>query len=363
MPKGYYRIFLASAVTIFTVTNSADAQERVAVRTDTILYGDNTEFFNPFREGATLLGTAARVAVDVDLNQSVTFSGGLFLNHYFGSNRIAENWRPIIKLALQSKHQRFILGTLDTPERANGFGPDRTGPHGLLPALQRETLAFERPYEAGLQWKMNYPGFRQDAWINWQQTNTSEKRERFDVGMNGRLPLAKKLAMSLAYQFHMVHEGGQLFANGPVRDSWAIGPGLIVEPKVWFFDRTTIEGYALFSQHVPDRAHLQDSKSGRGLFARISGEKNRWRGHLIFWDASNWIKEEGDLNYGAMREDGTHFTSRRHYGEVGIAKIFHPAEGVEIEGSARLHRIERDYDYSFRVLTYLNLNFPTWTRR
>ena len=81
MPKGYCRIFLASAVTVLTVTSSVDAQERVALRTDAILYGDNTEFFNPFREGATLLGTAARVAIDVDLNRSVTFSGGVFLNH------------------------------------------------------------------------------------------------------------------------------------------------------------------------------------------------------------------------------------------------------------------------------------------
>ena len=146
---------------------------------------------------------------------------------------------------------------------------------------------------------------------------------------NGRLPLGTGIALSAAYQFHLVHEGGQLHASGPVRDSWAIGPGLIIEPTLWFFDRTTVEGYVLFSRHVPDRSHLASSLHGQGVFARAAGEKNGWRGHIIFWGACDWIKEEGDENYGSLREDGTRFRNTRHYGEVGLTKIFYPAEGVE----------------------------------
>ena len=363
MPSGACRVILVAALAFLPATRATFAQERVTLRTHVMLYGDNTEFFNPFRDGATLLGAAARVAVDVGLNESVTFSGGLFMNHRFGSMQIAEIWAPVFKLAVHSEHQRFVVGTLDTFERADGFGPDSTGPHGLLPPLQRETLVFERPYEAGLQWKMDTPRLRQDAWVNWQNVNTEDRRERFDVGINGRLPVGTKVALSVAYQFHLVHEGGQLHANGPVRDSWAIGPGLIIEPTFWFFDRTTVEGYALLSRHVPDRSNLSDSRHGHGVFARTSGEKDGWRGHLIFWGARGWIKEEGDENYGSLRQDGTRFRNTRHYGEVGLTKIFYPAEGVELEGSARLHRIEKDYNYSYRVLARVGFKFPVWVRQ
>ena len=210
---------------------------------------------------------------------------------------------------------------------------------------------------------MDYPRLLQNAWINWQRVNTEHRRERFDVGVNGRLPLETHLPIYVAYQFHLVHEGGQLHRNGPVRDSWAIGPGVIVEPPVWFLDRAAIEGYALFSRHVPDRSRLQDSGHGHGVFARASGEKDGWRGHIIVWGACDWIKEEGDKNYGSLRQDGTRFRNTRHYGEVGLTKVFYPVEGVEVEGSARIHRIEQDYNYSYRILARVGFDFPVWARQ
>lgn len=363
MPCSALRAVVISVCLVHLGAQSVSAQERVRLRTNTTLYGDNTEFFNPFRDGETLLGAATTVALDVELNETVTFSGGVFVNHRFGSEEFAEKVRPIFALRLRSDHQNFIFGTLDTNERLKDLGLDRTGPHGLLPPLQTETLAFTRPYEAGLQWTANYPGFRQDWWINWQDLNTADHRERFDVGLNGRVPLGADSAISLAYQVHVVHEGGQLFASGPVSDSWAAGPGLVFEPALPFFDRTIIEGYAMFSRHVPRRDDLRDAGHGHGVFARLSGEKDGWRGHFIFWGACDWLKAEGDENYGSLREDGTIFRSTRHYGELGLTKRFYSADGVEVEGSARMHRVEKDYDYSYRVLAHVGLDFLVWRRR
>ena len=350
-------------IVVFLGSAPVFGQERVRLRTSAMFYGDNTEFFNPFRDGETLLGAAATFAVDVDFNERATFSGGVFVDHRFGSDAFAETVRPVLRLRLQGEHQAFVFGTLETNRHLDELELGQGGPHDLLPPLQTETLAFTRPYEAGLQWTANYPGFRQDWWINWQELNTIDHRERFDVGLNGRAPIRRGSTISVAYQVHVVHEGGQLFASGPVSDSWAAGPGLIVEPSIPLFDRTLIEAYVLFARDVPRRDDLQEARHGRGVFTRVSAERNGWRGHFIFWGAGDWVKEEGDENYSSLREDGTFFRSTRHYGEIGITRQFYYADGVEVEGSARVHRVERDYDYSYRVLAHVGVDVLLWRQR
>ena len=169
------------------------AQERLAVQTDLLFYGDNTEFSNPFREGETIFGAALRVAGVVDLNDRVRLSVGAFGNQRFGSDRelragpagafggqCAES-APLSYLA------RCPLPELNTPS-----GPDRDGPHGLLPPLQRETLAFERPYEAGLAWTFTGGALRHEFWLDWQRLNTPDHRERFDGGVNTSLRVTRR---------------------------------------------------------------------------------------------------------------------------------------------------------------------------
>lgn len=335
----------------------AAAQEQATLLTDVMIYGDNTEFFNRFRDGDTLLGAAGIVAVDVALSERATFRGGLFINHRFGSARFLEQWRPVISLTVESGPSRIVFGTLDTvPD--NGPGPDLMGPHGLLPPLQVETLAFTRPYDAGIQWQVDGARVTQDAWLSWQRLNTAEHRERFDLGVRGRVWLDAPLPVAIGYQFHQTHEGGQLFDSGPVGDSLAGGPGLVIEPRIGFFDTSSIETYLMWSKHVPDRAKPDLSDHGHGLFVRAAASKQGWRGHFIFWSACLWLKDEGDPNYGSRLQEGTVFRPTRHYGEIGIAKAFYEADGISLEGSFRVHRIERDYNYSGRVLARIDFAIP-----
>src|SRR5688572_9869345 len=156
------------------------AQEKVTLRSDLLLYGDNTEFRNPFREGETIFGAAAREFADVDLGPRASVALGAFGLQRFGSTRAFEMVRPVIALTVRGRRSAFVFGTLPAADAAGPIGPDRGGPHGLLPALQRETLAFERAYEPGLQWQFAGTRLRHTAWLAWQRLNTPEHRERFD---------------------------------------------------------------------------------------------------------------------------------------------------------------------------------------
>lgn len=328
----------------------------VELKVDTLVYGDNTEFFNPYRTGETTFGAWMRLSFSARLAENVAFTVGAYGNERFGSEHSFEEVRPVISLRVGSDRGRLVFGTLETVRRAEGIGPDVTTPHGLLPPVQIETFSFTRPYENGLQWILDTDAVKNDLWLDWQKLNTPEHREELEAGTAGRVRLDGPFWAGL--QIHVVHHGGQLYDVGPVTDSFAYGPGLLVAPRIAFFDRASAEAYLLFSKDKRDRQDPQLTTSGHGVFVRLAAEKEGWRGHLILWHASDFVKEEGDLNYLSRSEDGTYYRATRNYAELGLAKSLRPAEGVELEPSFRLHRTDNDLEYSYRLIARIRFDVP-----
>jgi hypothetical protein len=335
------------------LASPAVAQEHVTVQSELLFYGDNTEFRNPFREGGTIFGTAVRAAARLDINDRVQLALGGYGNLRFGGDDAFEQVRPVVSLTIRGRRSAFVFGTLSAPRAGTPPGPDRTGPHGLLPPLQRETLAFERPYEAGLAWTFAGSKLRHDFWLNWQRLNTSDHRERFDAGASGELQPLRALA--IPFQLHVVHEGGQQFATGPVADSAAFATGVHVRGPLGRLDRAGLELFGLVSRSVPDRGAPERSVDGGAFFARASAERSGWRGYLIVWRGKAFIKDEGDANYLSQRRDGRRHRGIRDYAETGLSRTFRPAPNVLLEASGRFHRVEKHYEYSFRILASVSL--------
>lgn len=331
--------------------SSALAQEQLAVRSDFLFYGDNTEFSNPFRDGETIFGAAARAALEIALNDRVTVSAGAFANQRFGSAESFEHVRPVLSLTIRGRRSSFVLGTFPSSTSEQPAGPDRGGPHELLPPLQRETLAFERPYEAGLAWWFKGTDLQHHFWLQWQRLNTPQHRERFDGGMRTSYRLSKVLA--LPFQLHVVHEGGQLFASGPVADSAAIATGAMVNLPAGQY-ATTLEVLAVGSRHVPDRSRVDLSRDGIGVFNRVAAERAGWRAHVIFWRGRNFIKDEGDPNYLSIFQNGDRYRGTRDYSEAGLTRRFTLAPAAVFDVAGRVHRVEGRYDYSFRLLSVVS---------
>ena len=313
---------------------------------DLLFYGDNTEFRNPFREGETLFGTATRLWAGLDASPRVTISLGVLTNQRFGSSDAFELVRPIVSLTVHGSRSTFVLGTL--PRSFTAVGPDVGSPHRLLPPLQRETLSFERPHEAGLQWTFRSRLMTHDVWLNWQRLNTTAHRERFDAGAVAEVRVRRSFSIPL--QFHVVHEGGQQFASGPVADSVAGGAGVLLSHTSEKESSASIEVHGLASRFVPDRAQPNRSRNGAAFFGRAVVTRYRWRGHVIFWRGDDFIKDEGDPNYLSRRRDGTLYRGIRDYAEAGLTRSFQVAPDVQLQAAARVHRVERHYEYSYRVL-------------
>jgi hypothetical protein len=314
----------------------------------TTFYADNGEFSNPFREGETLIGTFGTVLVEARPGDRVALRLGVFGHQRFGSAHGFDEVRPVLSLVIGGARSRLVLGTLETMRRMDGMGPDRTGPHGLAPPVQRETLAFDRPWEAGVQWTLDAPRVRYEAWLHWQRRARPGLRERFDTGLTTRIRL--RSALALRSDLHLVHQGGQVSAAEPVADSTAAGVGVEAGGAVGTVDRVSLEGLAFVSRHVPDRGLAASSKTGLGTLVRAAVEERGWRLHGLLWRAEDFIKVEGDPHYQSVRRDGTAYRGVRDYAEAGLTRTFTLAPGSWLEASARWHRVENDYEYSFRVL-------------
>jgi hypothetical protein len=338
---------------LVAVATSAFAQQQVDIHTNVLFYGDNTEFRNPFREGETLFGAAMRGEAEIRTGPRVRLTLGGFFNQRFGSDRAVELARPIVSLTIAGDRSRFVFGTFPAalPSR---IGPDRMGPHGLLPPLQRETLTFTRPYEAGLLWTFDGTALRHRMWLSWQRLNTPEHRERLDGGLESETHLTS--AVSLPVQIHVVHEGGQLYASGPVDDSAAAAAGVNLHRRLAAC-AASLELFALAARAVPDRSRPGLSRDGVAFFGRAAAEKDGWRAHLIVWRGRNFLKDEGDPNYLSVRLDGTRYRGTRDYSEIGVSRRFDLAPSVRLEASGRFHRIENHYEYSYRIVSFVALGW------
>jgi hypothetical protein len=316
-------------------------------------YGDNTEFFNPFRDGETTLGVHGFIVGEARTSERLAIRAGIFGNQRFGSTDAFEEWRPVISLVIGGPRSQLVLGTLSTVRRAQGIGPDRSGPHGLLPPLQVETLSFTRPWEAGMQWIVDTAAIKHESWVNWQRLGTADQRERFDAGAVSRVKVHR--AITIGGDLHIVHDGGQLTSRGAVGESIAGAVGGEVGGPAGRLDKLSFEAYVLGSRNVPDRAAPLSTRAGFATFLRASAERSHWRLHAIVYRGDDFITREGDSNYLSIRLDGTAYRQLRDYAEFGATKVVPLAKDSWLEGSFRGHRIEHHYEYSFRIFAVAKL--------
>ena len=316
-------------------------------------YGDNTEFFNPFRDGETIIGAYALVVGQARTSDRLAIRAGVSANQPFGSRKAFDEVRPVITLVIGGEQSKLLLGTIDTVRRAQGIGPDRSGPHGLLPPLQVETLSFTRPWEAGVQWLVSKPRLTQESWVHWQRIANAVERERLDAGVVSRLKVHR--AITIGGDFFIVHEGGQLTSNGHVGDSLAGSLGGEVGGPAGPLRKVSLEAYILGSRFDPDRQDDSRTRAGLATFLRANIEHHDWRAHVIMFRGDDFMTVEGDRNYQSVRLDGTPYRNLRDYAELGYTRVFALAKESWLEASVRGHRVEHDYDYSFRILAVAKL--------
>jgi hypothetical protein len=330
--------------------------QSVEWRTRATFYGDNTEFFTPFRTGETILGAQFKTFLDIAPSLRTRLHAGVFADLRYGDDDFLDPVKPILSFRYQTPATLGVLGTLETENR-----------HGYLEPLEVTTLEFTRPIEYGVQLIQRRRHWDMDLFLDWQGLNTPSSREVFNYGVVLRGYPASFLEVGV--QFHGLHHGGQLFAAGvPVTNNTNSAIGATVQHRLGVLGKSALSGYYLSSRGQIDPA-FPDSLPSRGHGTYLRAAVNP-AGYVevfgIYWMGRDYHTDEGDSNYNSAGVSDTVYRSRRRYFELGIVRRTKIDSHVELDAEFRLHRVDDDvsealfdskWEYSYRLLVRVPLDF------
>lgn len=192
-------LFLFFIMALFCLSSRSTHAFEMVWKNDFTFYGDNTEFFEPFRTRETILGQQGKSWLETALG-----ANDFLLTGVFADFRSVEDpqvtVKPILSFEYRKQGLTLVMGTLETHDR-----------HGYLEPLEVTTLEFTRPIEYGIQWMERDAAYNADLFLNWHLLNTPGVPETMDYGGVMKEKLDDHL--TLEGQMHGFHEGEALLRH------------------------------------------------------------------------------------------------------------------------------------------------------
>lgn len=312
--------------------------QQLSLHGTAVLYGDNTEFFTPYRTGETILGGQVKGWGSLSATDHLTIRLGLFADRRWGSDNFTDSLKPILQARYATAHSTGVMGTLDNERR-----------HGLLDPIMVSTRELTTPIEYGLQWRERRRYFEAEAWINWQRLNTPSQREAFEMGIVSRI--RPHSGISVDVQHLWSHRGGQLFDAGvPVSNNRVTAVGVTLSDSVPFVRHIAGSFSRLWSDgHIDPTYPATRPVKGSGTLLRAA--VNPWRYWELFvtrWRGRDFEAAAGDANYGSVGQAPGFYRAERRYWEVGGWRRFgDPSRGISFDTEVRFHRIDHEQSEAF----------------
>lgn len=343
---GWLAITIGAAL-VAAHARSASAQE-LTWKSTASFYVDNTEFFNPYRTGETLLGGQILTYLAAALGPRTELVAGFYGNHRSGDDRFLDPFKPILGFRYRTDHSLGAIGTLVTEDR-----------HGYLEPLEGTLLDILRPVEYGVQWREHRSRGGGEIFLNWQRLNTSTGREIFDYGLLLHADPARWLRLEL--QGHGLHHGGQLYSAGqPVSNNQVVALGGQVQGSLPGVGRSSIAVFQMLSHGDVDSLPAGRPDHGHGTYIRATVTPGNWLElFAIQWWGRDFLSNEGDANYNSQGLSPGFYQPYRKYQEIGLARRTPIESGLTLDTELRFHRIDdrrsiaigtSPWEYSYRVI-------------
>jgi hypothetical protein len=337
------------AMACFTAGPRIAAAQAFAWKSGAIFYGDNTEFFNPYRTGQTVLGAQLQTYLSAVLGPRTEVIIGAYGNHRSGRSDFLDEVRPLLGFRYRTKSSLGVLGTLVTEDR-----------HGYLEPLEVSTLEFTRPVEYGLQWREDRSWIGGEVFIDWQHLNTRDSREVFDYGL--LLHARPTSYLTLEFQGHGLHHGGQLYSAGvPVTNNEVAAIGVRLHGGLPVAGASELAVFAMGSRgNIEPFPPVGRPDHGHGTYVRGAVAPRGWAElFTIQWWGRDFLSDEGDNSYGSQGSDPAYYRSSRRYQEYGIARRTTIESAITLDTELRFHRFDdlnsialghSKWEYSYRLM-------------
>jgi hypothetical protein len=314
-----------------------------------IFYGDNTEFFNPYRTGQTILGAQMQTWLSAEPGPRTEIILGVYGDHRSGRSDFFDEVKPLLGFRYRTATSLGALGTLVTENR-----------HGYIEPLEVTTLELTRPVEYGIQWREEHGWVGGEVFIDWQHLNTRDSREIFDYGL--LLHVRPWRHLSLEYQGHGLHHGGQLYTAGvPVTNNKAQAYGVRLDGSLPGLGLSSLGVFRLSSRgRIDPTPEPGRPNKGSGTYVRGSiSPYGKVELFTIQWWGRDFLSEEGDNSYNSRGADPQYYRAKRRYQEYGVARKIPIESGITLDAELRFHRFDNlhsialghsQWEYSYRLV-------------
>jgi len=347
MQRGRFLAVLIASASLLGRAGPVAAQD-LTWKNGLTFYLDNTEFFNPYRTGETLLGGQILSYLSAVLGPRTEVVAGLYGNHESGDSHFLNPFKPILGFRYRTDHSLGVIGTLVTEDR-----------HGYIEPLEGRLLEITRPVEYGVQWREQRLAGGGEVYLNWQRLNTSGGREVFDYGLLLHADPARWLRLEL--QGHGLHHGGQLFSAGePVANNEVLALGGGVSGVLPVAGASSLRAFQLLSHGDINSLPPGRPDHGHGTYIRVAITPGKWLElFAIQWWGRDFLSNEGDANYESQGLNPSFYRSYRQYQEIGLARRTPIESGLTLDTEFRFHRIDdrrsiaigtSPWEYSYRVM-------------
>lgn len=267
----------------------------------------NNEYAQPYGTGYTLPGfrLSGQVAYHISSFLSgATIEAGVHTTGFFGARRYPmgtwwvelPHWTDASwKSEVPHLVPLFAVVLHTSPERVVRIGHlDHTASHHLVEPLYNPELRYSADPEMGVQYQVNYEGFRGDAWIDWQSFTFRADRhqEAFTAGLTLEVPLVCRSTYTLTAELQSTatHRGGEIswLRHDTVHSYWASALGLRASYSL--FEGDLYAG----AYYLPSFLRTEPQMpSGHAFYSQLGYHTPHILAELAYWRGKHFVAPMG----------------------------------------------------------------------
>lgn len=346
---------------IFRDTSTLRPEEagRLSLKVDNINYLRNYEWFGNIPNSYTLLGTMLIPQLQYQLNEHVSFRGGLLLRREFGRPGLV-TVEPQFQARYEKKGLTFIMGTLEGGLNHRFVEPLYNIERYIIGRMERTDMnrverAATTRNEQGLQLKLDKGAFWGDWFIDWRESIVLNDtfREQLNSGISTRTRIINRpgFQFTVPLQVLVSHHGGQISTSPNAIESLfnsAAGVSLNFPLQGSFLRSVQADQYYLGYKNISGNK-LQRYNEGYGWLSSLL-LKSKWNldVELRYWKGETFYGPLGLPLYNSISEKIPGFGEPER--ELFFATFIYDKQlfpNVQID-----LRLEPYYDLRNRMLEY-----------